>query len=229
MQQIYHWVGQWKNFENRLTVEKVMGKSLGSCLSFLTHGVDWQICRLSPILVWVTVTCTTQICARIYIPRWIICSLISSVLWRCWLGGMKGIRPVKNWVVGCWRGCLSGARCRLAYGPADATATHSLASVKSRLVLPFWYRLTRVVPDKRPLNACARARVCMNDLFCDRFVDFPAAAVVCCSQLRWLVCDVVSNVEHSADHNTVALHVAPPRGRHEDVHTVTGQHRSTGT
>jgi len=30
----------------------------------------------------------------------------------------------------------------------------SLASVKSRLVLPFWYRLTWVVPDKGPLNAC---------------------------------------------------------------------------
>ena len=30
----------------------------------------------------------------------------------------------------------------------------SLASVKSRLVLPFWYRLTRVVPDKWPLNVC---------------------------------------------------------------------------
>jgi len=26
------------------------------------------------------------------------------------------------------------------------------ASVKSRLVLPFWYRLARVVPDKGPLN-----------------------------------------------------------------------------
>ena len=49
-----------------------------------------------------------------------------SVLWRCWLGGRKGIRPVKNWVVGCWHGYLSGARCRLAYGPADATATHYL-------------------------------------------------------------------------------------------------------
>jgi len=48
------------------------------------------------------------------------------VLWSCWLGGRKGIRPVKNWVVGCWRGCLSGARCRLAYGPADATTTHCL-------------------------------------------------------------------------------------------------------
>jgi len=26
--------------------------------------------------------------------------------------------------------------------------------VKSRLVLPFWYQLTRVVPDKGPLNRC---------------------------------------------------------------------------
>ena len=29
------------------------------------------------------------------------------------------------------------SECRLTYGLADATATHSLASVKSRLVLPF--------------------------------------------------------------------------------------------
>jgi len=34
----------------------------------------------------------------------------------------------------------------------------SLAPVKSRLVLPFWYRLTRVDPDKGPLNGC----VCMH-------------------------------------------------------------------
>ena len=39
-----------------------------------------------------------------------------SVLWHCWLGGKKGIRPVKNWAVGCWHGYLSGARSRLAYG-----------------------------------------------------------------------------------------------------------------
>jgi len=38
------------------------------------------------------------------------------VLWHCWLVGRKGIRPVKkNRVVGCWRGYLSGARCKLAY------------------------------------------------------------------------------------------------------------------
>jgi len=31
----------------------------------------------------------------------------------------------------------------------------SLASFKSRLVLPFWYWLTQVVPEKRPLNGYA--------------------------------------------------------------------------
>jgi len=35
----------------------------------------------------------------------------------------------------------------------------SLASVKSRLVLPFWYRLVCVVPEKRPLNGVAAAVV----------------------------------------------------------------------
>jgi len=29
-------------------------------------------------------------------------------------------------VLGSWHGYLTGARCRLAYGPADATATHYL-------------------------------------------------------------------------------------------------------
>jgi len=40
------------------------------------------------------------------------------------LGGRKGIRPVKKTE---WWGAdmvMSGARCRLAYGAADATATH---------------------------------------------------------------------------------------------------------
>ena len=42
------------------------------------------------------------------------------------VGQQEGHPACKNWVVGCWRGCLSGSRCRLAYGPADATATHCL-------------------------------------------------------------------------------------------------------
>ena len=41
------------------------------------------------------------------------------------------------------------------------TPSSYLASFKSRLVLPFWYRLTRVVPDKGPLNECTCMRVCV--------------------------------------------------------------------
>ena len=54
-------------------------------------------------------------------PKYIKCHVMPSVLWRCWLGGRKHIQPVKNWVVGCWHGYLSGARCRLPYGPAGFT------------------------------------------------------------------------------------------------------------
>ena len=43
-----------------------------------------------------------------------------------------------------WCNYLSETRCH----------SLSLASVKSRLVLPFWYRLTRVVPEKGLLNGC---------------------------------------------------------------------------
>ena len=39
-----------------------------------------------------------------------------------------------------------------------------LASVKSRLVLSFWYRLTRLVWDKGSLNGCVY--VCMNHRWC---------------------------------------------------------------
>jgi len=54
----------------------------------------------------------------------------------------------------------------------------SLASVKSRLVLPFWYRLTQVVPDKGPLNRC---HVC-----CELF-EHLANEELLCRQLRCLL------------------------------------------
>ena len=43
----------------------------------------------------------------------------------------------------------------------------SVSSLKSRLVLPFWYRLTWVVPGKGPLNGCVCVceydKLCVND------------------------------------------------------------------
>ena len=38
--------------------------------------------------------------------------------------------------------------------------TPSLASFKSRLVLPFWYRLTKVVVEKRLLSGCSSSSSC---------------------------------------------------------------------
>ena len=38
--------------------------------------------------------------------------------------------------------------------PLSSPIPSSLASFKSRLVLPFWYQLTQVVLEKRPLNGC---------------------------------------------------------------------------
>jgi len=42
------------------------------------------------------------------------------------VGRQEGHPACKKRVVGYWHGYLSGARCRLAYGPADVTATHRL-------------------------------------------------------------------------------------------------------
>jgi len=42
------------------------------------------------------------------------------------VGRQEGHLACKKLSGGCWHGYLSEARCRLAYGPADATATHCL-------------------------------------------------------------------------------------------------------
>jgi len=81
----------------------------------------------------------TSLSPYVYVP---------SVLWRCWLGGRKGIRPVKNRVVGCWHGYVWSEVQTCIWPSWCHCHSLSLASVKSRLVLPFWYRLTQVVLDK---------------------------------------------------------------------------------
>ena len=80
---------------------------------------------------------------------------IPSVLWLCWLGGRNGIRPVKKlWVVGCWHGYLSGAKCRLAYDPCWCHC-HSLSCVsKIQIGFSFLVPAHLVVPEKGPLNGC---------------------------------------------------------------------------
>jgi len=60
----------------------------------------------------------------------------------------------------------------------------SLASVKSRLVLPFWYRLTRVVLEKGPLNRC----VCVCHEILVTFLSIPLYyCVVCLRSIKPLI------------------------------------------
>jgi len=54
----------------------------------------------------------------------------------------------------------------------------SLASVKSRLVLPFWYRLTWVLRDKGPLNGCVFQ--CGHSFY--RVCDLGLVQFICCTE-----------------------------------------------
>jgi len=76
-----------------------------------------------------------------------------TLLWCYWLGDRKSIRPVKKtewWgddVVICLR--RSAGLHITQMMPLPLTVS---CSSKSRQALPFWYQLTRVVPDSGPLN-----------------------------------------------------------------------------
>ena len=77
---------------------------------------------------------------------------VPSVLWRCWLGGRKGIRPVKNWVVGCWHGYLSYVIC---YMPLPLAAfCFSKIQIGFTLLVP-------AHPGSSGQRAVKRVRVCV--------------------------------------------------------------------
>ena len=62
----------------------------------------------------------------------------------------------------------------------------SLAPVKSRLVLPFWYRLTRVVPNKGPFNRCVCVYIFLMLL---SFTSSILGHIACILQMRPIAMD----------------------------------------
>ena len=93
-------------------------------------------------------------CCIVYCVCWLVTRL-PSVLWCCWLGGRKGIRPVKKLSGGVLAWLFVWSDVQICIWPSWCHChSLSLASVKSTLVLPFWYWLTRVVPEKGPLYVC---------------------------------------------------------------------------
>ena len=74
------------------------------------------------------------------------------------VGRQEGHPACKNSAVGCWCGYLSGARCRLASGPADATATHVSCFSKIQIGSTFLVLAHLGSPGQR---AVKRVSVCV--------------------------------------------------------------------
>jgi len=89
-----------------------------------------------------------------------MCLWLPSVLWHCWLGIRKSIRPVKIDWLSVWSEvqivCI-----RFSWCHCHPQTPSSLALLKSRLVLPFWNWLTQVELEKRPLNRCSVGVICL--------------------------------------------------------------------
>jgi len=82
---------------------------------------------------------------------YVITFSISAVLRHCWLGVRKSVRSVKKLSdeVLVWLCLERGADCfHMVQLMPLLPKIPSLASFKSRLALPFWYRLTKVVLEQ---------------------------------------------------------------------------------
>ena len=66
------------------------------------------------------------------------------------VGQQEGHSTCKKLGGGCWHGYLSGARCRLAYGPADATALTVSSFSKIQIGFTFLVPAHLGSPGKRP-------------------------------------------------------------------------------
>jgi len=125
--EIFMPMNKWLNFGGDLKLINQMA----DIVTLVRHALV-EICTVPVLLVDIVAICNLQ-CFE------------PSVCWRCWLSGRNGIWPVKNWVIGCWRGYLPRVRHRFAYGPADPLALTVSWFSKIRLVLLFWNWLTQVV------------------------------------------------------------------------------------
>ena len=107
----------------------------------------------------------------------VVCFNLPSVFWHSWLGITKSIRPVNIewWGVGVVI-CLGwGADCLhvVQLMPLHPQTPSFLASFKSKLVLPFCYRLTQVVLEKSTVKTG---------------VIVVVVVVMCCKVQRWFSC-----------------------------------------
>ena len=139
---------KWVKLSNSYLSYKLLVASHITYVANLLHkwagqghiGFTYSFLSLKQVKLWQKLTNFSLYFILYYVLQ---CHWVPSVLWRCWLGGRKGIRPVKNWVVGCWCGCLGwGADLHIA----QQMPLHplSLAPVNPDWFKPFWF--TFLVP-----------------------------------------------------------------------------------
>jgi len=64
------------------------------------HASSKTLLEQNPPVLLTCIMGVKWLCLCIYV------SILPSVLWHCWLGVRKSIRPVKKWVMRCWHDCL---------------------------------------------------------------------------------------------------------------------------
>jgi len=134
----------------------------GFQMHWLLHSI-WSLkISMEFLALWVCFfaiyVCNYYLVLIVACSRYWLLGYWPSVLWCCWFGGRKGIRPVKklSGEVLAWLSVWSEVQTCIWPSWCHCHSL-SLALVKSRLVLPFWYRPTWVVPVKGPLNGCVCA------------------------------------------------------------------------
>jgi len=108
------------------------------------------------------------------------------MFWHCWLG-IRSPFSALTLLVGRQEGhpaCKKLSGRLLAWLTCIHCHSLSLASVKSRLVLPFRYRLTRVFPDKGSLNVCVCAWLGIRTSIQPTKNERWGAGVIICLQWR---------------------------------------------
>ena len=139
-----------------LHIPRSHGRS-GQCIS-LSH-----LQRHSISLLCITLSCPW--CLQDLPTTWIFMSSVShhynvywwfsSVLWHCWLGDRKVIRPVKSWVLVCWWWQFDPSFAHLIASVVTATSI-ILTPIKSKMET-FWNQANLGSPGKmvvKPEREC---------------------------------------------------------------------------
>ena len=162
------WLGNWYIFHNSLTKE--ISSSIQTAAWLFRRGISLLFLSVAVSTIERTVTVPS------YIEDWKII-LVNPLMWFAFsaltlLVGRQEGHPASKKLRGgvlVWLSVWSKMQTCILPSWCHCHSL-ALASVKSRLVLPFWYRLTWVVPEKGPLNG--RVRVCVNPLMCVVFYCF---------------------------------------------------------